>query len=311
MNIGGFDLNLLVAFDAIHAEGNISLAARRLGKSQPALSAALGRLRVLLGDPLFLRQGNGMRPTPRAKELAGDVRRALSVLEASLDPAPPFSPPTSQRVFRVNLNDYNQAVILPGLMAWLGAHAPFVSLQLSDLAPSATELALVQGEVDLAVDCHPLKRAGLYRQRLFDDTFVCLFRRGHPQLRGRITKAQFLALPHATAQYGSEPSLAERILRRKGIRRRNVVTLPHCALGPPLAATTNLIVVAPRRHAFGSAAHLPLQISEPPVPMGGFSSCQFWTDHTHRDPANQWLRAAIKELAVAAEAGAERTSVKV
>ena len=126
-SLAALDLNLLVVFDAVFAERHISRAARRLGKSQPAVSGALARLRSLLDDPLFVRDGAGVRPTRLAREMATPIREALQLLNEPLRRERDYAPATSARTFHLNLNDYTQTILLPRLLAHLKEHAPNVS----------------------------------------------------------------------------------------------------------------------------------------------------------------------------------------
>jgi DNA-binding transcriptional LysR family regulator len=295
-SLAGLDLNLLVVFDAVFAERHISRAARRLGKSQPAVSGALARLRLLLDDPLFVRDGAGVRPTRVGKELAVPIREALRLLNESLSREREYLPATSDRTFCLNLNDYTQTILLPRLMAQLKTAAPNVRLVTTSYPVDETESALKHGALDLAVDCHSVTSAGLYQQKLFDDEFVCLVRKGHPQVRSALTRDQFVELPHAVIKHGPVPGLIEQRLARSGVRRDAVVAFPHCLLAPFIAARTDLIVVVPKREALDFVELLPLDMFPPPVPLGRFPVTTIWSEEGHRDPANRWLRATLKEI---------------
>src|SRR5215813_5027044 len=172
-SLAALDLNLLVVFDAVFTERHISRAARRLGRSQPAVSGALARLRSLIDDPLFVRDGAGVRPTRLAKQLAAPIREALQLLNDSLRRERDYAPATSTRTFHLNLNDYTQTILLPRLLAHLKERAPRVRLATTSLPVHEMESALKHGALDLAVDCHTVSGIGLYQQKLFDDEFVC------------------------------------------------------------------------------------------------------------------------------------------
>ena len=223
-SLAALDLNLLVVFDAVFAERHISRAARRLGKSQPAISGALARLRSLLGDPLFVRDGAGMRPTRLANELAAPIREALQLLNQSLRRDRDYAPATSNRTFHLNLNDYTQTILLPRLLAQLRSVAPDVRLATTSLPVDEMESALKRGALDLAVDCHTVSAVGLYQQKLFDDEFVCLVRKGHPHVRNSLTPAQFVTLGHGVIKHGPVPGLIERLLTKSKVNRNALVT---------------------------------------------------------------------------------------
>ena len=295
-SLAALDLNLLVVFDAVFAERHISRAARRLGKSQPAVSGALARLRSLLDDPLFVRDGAGVRPTRLAREMATPIREALQLLNEPLRRERDYAPATSARTFHLNLNDYTQTILLPRLLAHLKEHAPNVHLATTSLPVDEMESALKRGALDLAVDCHTVNGVGLYQQKLFDDEFVCLVRKGHPSVRGSLTRAQFATLRHGVIKHGPVPGLIERLLTRAKVNRDALVTFPHCLLAPFIAARTDLIVTVPKREALDFVDLLPLRMFPPPQPMGQFTVRAFWSEEGHRDPANRWLRATIKEI---------------
>src|SRR5215510_7348074 len=151
-SLAALDLNLLVVFDAVFVERHISRAARRLGKSQPAVSGALARLRSLFNEPLFVRDGAGVRPTRLARELATPIREALELLNESLRREREFAPAASDRTFQLNLNDYTQTILLPRLLAHLKEHAPNVHLATMSLPADEMESALKRGALDLALD---------------------------------------------------------------------------------------------------------------------------------------------------------------
>jgi DNA-binding transcriptional LysR family regulator len=295
-SLAALDLNLLVVFDAVFAERHISRAARRLGKSQPAVSGALARLRSLLNDPLFVRDGAGVRPTRLGKELAMPIREALQLLNESLRREREYVPATSDRTFHLNLNDYTQTILLPRLLARLKNVAPDVRLATTSLPVDEMESALKRGTLDLAVDCHTVNAVGLYQQKLFDDEFVCLVRKGHPHVRNALTPAQFVTLGHGVIKHGAVPGLIERLLSKSKVHRNALVTFPHCLLAPFIAARTDLIVTIPKREALDFVDLLPLKMFPPPQPMGQFTVRAFWSEEGHRDPANRWLRATLKDV---------------
>ena len=151
MNIYNFDLNLLRVLDALLRERNVSRAAERLSLSQPAVSNALNRLRELLDDPLLVRAGRAMQPTPRALALEAPIRHALQQIEHSLIAGEAFDPARSQQRFRIAVTDYVELVCMPALMRRLAEHAPGIQLAIQHLTPTLPVEALDNGEVDLVL----------------------------------------------------------------------------------------------------------------------------------------------------------------
>jgi len=146
------------------------------------------------------------------------------------------------------------------------------------------------------VDCHTVNGVGLYQQKLFDDEFVCLVRKGHPHVRSSLTRTQFATLRHGVIKHGPVPGLIERVLTRAKVHRDALVTFPHCLLAPFIAARTDLIVTVPKREALDFVDLLPLKMFPPPQAMGQFAVRAFWSEEGHHDPANRWLRATLKEI---------------
>ncbi len=181
MNFAALDLNLLRVFDAMIAEGNTGRAGTRVGLSQPAVSAALARLRHATGDPLFVREGNRMVPTARAETLAGPVRAALSALERTLAAPERFDPATADRRFRLHGSDYFSTLLMPPLAQVVAAAAPGVVLQLLD-ATGGPEVHLAAGTVDLCFDIDRPMPEWVDGEVLYGTHLVGVAASGHPEL---------------------------------------------------------------------------------------------------------------------------------
>jgi DNA-binding transcriptional LysR family regulator len=297
MNIASMDLNLLVVFRTIYAERNISRAAVALGKSQPAVSNALSRLRVLCNDPLFVPVQGGVRPTKYAETLARSVQEALSLLEGALKDDHNFAPALAHRTFCLHMNDYIQTILLPRLMEWLKESAPAMRISVLSLSPQELSKAWAAGGIDLVIECHELPGSELYQQKLFDDEFVCLVRQEHPHIGETMTRHQFLELRHAAVRLPpSVPNLIEIALSQQGLKRLSVLDIPHCMVAPFIIARTDLIVVLPRRQALDISAVLPVRIFPCPVPLPRFATYQYWRADVHKEKPHQWLRKAIREF---------------
>src|SRR5258708_2020527 len=194
MNWGAFDLNLLIVFDAVMQERSVTRAGQRIGLSQPAMSYALGRLRHMLKDELFIRAPEGMVPTPRAEALAHPLRNALSEMQLALEPAA-FDPAAADRRFALAVNNYAAVVLAPPLVTAASAAAPSVRL---DLRPSGT-LDIVdrldRGELDLALGSMGNAGERFVLATLLEDPFVMVMRRGHPAGRRKLSAKAFAELP--------------------------------------------------------------------------------------------------------------------
>lgn len=289
-------LRLLVK---IHEMGTVSRAAEAVGLSQPAASLALRRLRQRLGDPLFVRSGNAMVPTPRCSEVVGTARTVLSLVERSIFRAPPFEPRTAERRFPVALYDVGELVFLPRLLARLLAQAPHCSLHSQSIHALDLPKALETGQVELAVGFYPnLERAGCRTQRLFDQRFLTLARNGHPMLtHGPVTLDRFLALSHIVVEpLGRSDRLLDRLFGDMGLERRIVLSTPHFMSVPQIVAATDLVATVPTAMAMHFARIGQLQAFEPPVNTPPYPVKQYWHARFHHDPGHQWLRRSIYEL---------------
>ena len=226
MNIDAIDLNLLRAFDALMALRNVSVAGAKVGLSQPAMSNALARLRKMCGDPLFVRTNRGMQPTPFAQELAPAVRQALTLISAALESSQRFDPATSARRFTLVLSDVGTVLYLPKLMAAIVRHAPRVDLRVLQLPEDRIQPAMENLEADLVVGNPNFQNRTLYQQRLFQDSHVCLMRKGHPLANRRLTRSSYVRAAHVVTRLPWGATFIERTLSDLGITRRVQVEVP-------------------------------------------------------------------------------------
>lgn len=297
MKLESLDMNLLLAFDALASERSVTRAAGKVGLSQPAMSNALSRLRRMFDDPLFERSSGRMQPTARARQLAGPVGEALSMLREALEPRPGFLPTESNREFTIATNDYAEAVLLPPLVRELQRAAPSVSLRTTrnTMLFSPPVDCLESGAIDLAFgffgDRVP-PRHGLLTKELFEERFVCITRHGHPRVRASLTLAAFLGTPQVRVIYtGEERSgIIDATLRGRGLSRRVALTVPHLATIPPIVAGTDLLGIVPERLARAVAPAHRLRIQPVPVRLAPFPVVLAWHERNQFDPAHVWLR---------------------
>lgn len=299
MNIESIDLNLLLAFEAVYQEKNVSRAAKRIGLTQPALSSALSRLRALLDDPLFYRTAAGMSPTPRARELARPVLEALSQLRRALTPAGGFEPGEARRQFVIATNDYAEVRVLAPLLRRLEEEAPRVEVQVvrvDNIFAAPVEM-LAEGECHLALGFYPpfdQLPPGLHSMQLRMEDNVVLAGRE----RKRMEIDEFMAASHAAVFYRREggPGLIDRLLAEEGLRRVVAVSSPHFLSIPLLIAGTNKLACVPE----GLPPLFPkLELYTYPLPFDFplFTMRLIWHERTHNDAALRWVRAQVAEVA--------------
>ncbi len=300
MNFAALDLNLLRVLDAMIAERNTTRAGVRVGLSQPAVSAALTRLRHATGDPLFVREGNRMVPTARAEAMAGPVRAALGAIEATLAAPQRFVPGEATRRFRLHGSDYFSTLLMPPLAALIGREAPGVVLHLID-RPGPPEAQLADAAADLAFDIARAVPDWVLRQTLFRSHLVGAAARGHPALAsvapGTEVPAEVLVrLRHGiVAGDGATRGTLDAALEARGMSRQVVLTLPHFHAMALAAADGELFVALPRHFAAAVAPRLGLALYRLPVPEPSVDVTMYWHARLAEDPASQWLRAKVHE----------------
>jgi DNA-binding transcriptional LysR family regulator len=301
MHILAADLNLVVVLHALLDERSVSRAAKRLGLSQSATSHALGRLRALLKDPLFVRTRRGLVPTARAEAMADAVRSSVTALEATLFAPAPFDPNTVERTFRVRPSDYVEYLLVPPLLRRLAKVAPRVNFW---ARPSMTEptLALEEGQLDLLIQpTHSGEQTeGLRMEALWDDHLVGIARRGHPLTKGRLTLERFAAASHALVSPRGQPGgMVDDVLNQHGLQRRIAFTTPNFVVAPQVVATTDLIMILPARLAAAVGSGPRLVTFAPPLKVPGFQIAMFWHDRHDSDPAHAFIRREIAQVAAA------------
>jgi DNA-binding transcriptional LysR family regulator len=295
MKLSGIDLNVLVALDALLSERNVTRAAVRIGRSQPATSHALNRARELFRDPLLVRVGGGLELTARARIVAPKIHRLLRELGAVLDVHKEFDPAAIECV-TIGATDYVGFVLLPYVFATLQQVAPQVSVRVRPVdGPDALE-PLNSGILDLAVGAFPQVPAGLRTESLFQEEFICLRRRkrGAPKM----TLEAFALLGHilvVSPSTGMGP--VDYALAKRGRSRHIAAYLPHFLVAPSIVASTDLVVTTGRRIAERVAPMLGLETFNCPVPLKPFVVRTVWHPRTDSDSVGLWLRALFREAA--------------
>ncbi|MCW2982447.1 MAG: LysR family transcriptional regulator [Conexibacter sp.] len=294
------DLNLLRAFDALMQERNVTRAGERLGVTQPSASAALARLRLLLGDELLVKSGREMRATPFAERIAERIHRLLLEVEDIVTSHEVFDPRQDEQTFRVMITDYTALILMGPVTRTLAAEAPHVRLELVTHGMSDHVHRLQSGEVDLAVVPDRLSRhSGLPREELFEDEFVLAGWRGNPRVTDAMTVADFAAAPYLSFSVGSEPSMVDALLTELGHETRADVLVQSFVTGPMLLQGTRLVTFVQRRLADLLAASAELHIVQPPFELPPLLETLTWHSRSTTDPGHRWLRKQIVAAAAA------------
>lgn len=291
------DLNLWVVLGALLETHSVSESARRLGRTQSAVSHSLAALRGVFDDPLFVRVGAGLEPTSRARALAPLVTAALAQLQASLAPAAAFDPSQLRRTFRLFLSDYAQVVLLAPLLDRLDQVAPHVVLDVTFRADATDEVLkeVREGRCDLSVG-PPADVTGVVTQTLFTDENVCVVRRGHPFAR-RPTAKTWAALRHVVASpRGALRDFVDDALAKHGLERKVVARVPHFTAALALAAQTDAVTLVPGKLAHLWAKSADVAVVKPPLPLPTFTMAWFVSEVARTDPASMWLRSELKRV---------------
>jgi LysR family transcriptional regulator, nod-box dependent transcriptional activator len=300
MNLGGIDLNLLVALDALLSERSVTRAAQRVGLSQPGMSNALGRLRRLFDDPLLVRQGATLVPTSRAEALIVPVHEALELIRSALDAPGRFDPATDRRSFRLSCSDYSVLMLIGPLVRALAADAPGVMVEVLPRLADASR-ALVSGDVDLVIE--PPEIMGdvdLDSLRLWDDHWACCVWEGNTRVGKRMTAERYTALGHLIYSMGSagQPvALPDLHLARLGVPRRIEVSVESFLLAPFLLQGTDLVTLIPKRAEAFLRRTGDIRVLESPIELPALIETLWWHPRATADPGNAWLRTRISDVA--------------
>ena len=302
MHLSQADLNLFVVLEAIYREGNITRAGQQLNLTQPAISHALKRLRDLLQDPLFVRQGAHMVPTPFTRNMIEQVRQALQILEANLSQSRNFVPEHTRRNFHLSLWEYAEALILPSLLQRLAHVAPGMSISTSRVKRRDLETELASGSVDLAIDI-PMTMSDRIRHKwLLNEPFVVIARHGHPAIKEKLDLDTYLAQRHiqvSSRRHG--PSLIDVELSRRGLRRQVFLRSQHNHAACMVVSRTDMLLTLPEPHAQllntgRTNTDRMIQVYPFPLPEPRLEAHLYWHESVENDPANRWLREEIENV---------------
>ncbi len=288
-DILSLDIRLLLAFDALIVERGVTRAAQRLGLTQQGLSGQLAKMRAVFGDPLFVREGAGVTPTPQAEQLYPQVLAALSELQALVE-TPVVDPRTFDGVVAVAASDYAIAAILPPLLLRLRAEAPRLRLAVRPVNSATLALEMRERRIDLALTVPQFTPPGLRSHRLFKESYAGAVRADHPLAAGPVDIDRFCAYPHllVSPDKGDFYGPTDAALTALGRRRDIAVVVPSFAVVADILHSTDLIAVLPERLLARTSRRL--HIFDPPVVVKGFDLHGFWPERLHADPMHRWFR---------------------
>lgn len=294
------DTWLLRVLTTLLAERSVSRAAIRMNQSQPAISAALRKLRGVFQDELLVRSGNQMVPTPRGLEILASARLALNELDKLFVAGEAFEPAATQQLFRIGCPDYLATVFLASVVRTLRRRAPNAQLMVHPLGPEYDfERALADGELDIVIGNWPQPPEGLHIAPLLDDAIVCLMWAQHPLARGKLTREQYLHAPHVVPLPFSSThrGVIDRHLAALRVTRNARVIVPFFSMAPYMLAGSDLIFTISRHFADHYARLLPLTVVDCPIDFPPMRFYQIWHGRSQNSDAQRWMRALLKEVA--------------
>lgn len=289
------DLNLLVIFDKIMTEGSVSKAAERLALTQSAVSNAVARMRVVWGDPMFVRDGRGVKPSAKARALWHEIQTPLSAIRIAATPTQ-FVPASSAQKFRLAVTDYLSSALWPSLRRHIEMWAPGICLYAVPYSGRDLHKQLTENAIDLSFGTLPFTREDIRVQSVFSEGWVCAMRRDHPLARKTLTLHGFLTADHLLVSFSGDPSgPVDVALEKMDARRKVAVTLTSFGGVPTLLLSSSLICVVPagviRTHALRGEIHT----APVPFELAPFH-CHFaWHARNDRDAGQIWMRDLVAQ----------------
>ncbi|MGH8807443.1 MAG: LysR family transcriptional regulator [Noviherbaspirillum sp.] len=296
MHISRVDLNLFTVFEAIYTEGSVTRASQKLNLTQPAISHALGRLRQMFDDPLFVRQGHAMVSTPLARNIIEPIRRSLRGFEVTLSGLDRFDPASTPKRFNIALRDVLEATILPPLMLRVRQSAPLVDIAASHVERRELESELAAGTLDGAIDVLLPLASEVMHTRIYQDSTVVVARKGHPTIDGVLDLDTYLKQDHILASSRRRgPGLEDFELSRFGLERHVRLRCQHYFAACRVVSQTDLLLTMPGRYAQIANKQFGNQILPFPMEVPAFDVFLYWHANVDNDPANRWFREQVMQ----------------
>lgn len=296
-NLWSFDLNLLVAFDALMRERSVTKAAARLKIQQPAMSHNLATLRTLFQDELFVRVGQVMQPTHRALRLAEAVEQILSHTQQTIITPAAFEPARARQIFRIGFSSELEVLLVPRLAAVLNEAAPGIKVLARAVNPELVHRLLDDNVIDLAVGCYEDGSNRHRRSLLFEQSLMCCYNPGLLDLPQALDRDLYLTLKHAlVSQKDAIEGCIDDALKRANVRLDVSVAAPEFLTVLTAVRETPLIATLPTRIVKRYAGLFGLAMAEVPLDLRVSPISMVWSAATDNDPANRWMRDQVMQV---------------
>jgi DNA-binding transcriptional LysR family regulator len=296
MDVPRLDASALNCLSVLVRESSVTRAGAALGLSQPATSAVLARLRVLFQDPILVKSGTGMVPTPRALELAARAEQVLQQLRDMLAADQQLEPSKLEGTVAIAAMDLVRMLLVPGLVQLLQTEAPGLSIAVHDVDRTRIHERFEHADIDLGIGPQIVTLERLHYRDLWHDAAACLVREGHPVLDEPMTPERLAELGHirvVPSRASFYDDALEKAMSARGLKRRVQVSERSFLMVPRILDTTDLVAIVPRRFAADACQRHPLCAFEPPFALPQLAMGMYWHERTHRDPTFQWLRQRV------------------
>lgn len=299
MNLRNLDLNLLMVFDAIMQERQVSLAAQRIGRTQSAVSHSLKKLREIFKDELFVRTSGGMGPTPLALELSNPISSALADIQSVLDSHLEFNPEVSQRHFNIGVYDATSYQFLPSIIKKFRSRAPAATLNGYHVSEDNVFDLLRTGQIDCAIIGNVIDVPdGIISEEIFTEKFICAVDRKNPILKSKITIDTYLSYPHLHIARDTVASGQVDIELEKIELKRNIMSVvPHYLVAPKIIRNTDLIATIGEGALYDFVEFNKLTLFNPPIALPEVTFAMLSDQRARFDAGNIWLRSLCNERA--------------
>jgi DNA-binding transcriptional LysR family regulator len=297
--LANFNLNLLVALDALLGERSVSAAAKLTRVTPSAMSHSLAELRALLDDPLLVRSGRAMVLTPRAEALGPPLRQLLLDAKRLLAGGTTFDPATAERRFVIAAPDFLATLLLPPLLEAIALEAPGIALDVVPSVRRGNAWLLETGELDLALGAIVDHSSAIRRMDLCTEGFACAARKGHPVIRGKLDLRSYVETPHLVITLGDDaaPTWIDQALAKLGKQRRVAVRVRYFMAAPLVISQSDLLLTGPSTLIRYFARLVPLQVLTPPIDLPTYPEEAYWHERFDDDPAHTWLRQLVAKTA--------------
>ena len=294
------DLNLFRVLDAIHTHGGISAAARALHLTQPAITHSLNRLRELFGDPLFVRQGNRVVPTHKARSVMAEVQLHLRGLQATTQMHASFRADELDMTFTVGVRDVLESIVFPPLLAKMAALAPHAHIVSRRIAAADVDRELSAGTIDLVVDRRLQAGPRWSSRRLLDESLVVGMRAKHPLAGGTLRRSDYLSTRHVAVSQLGEAVPLDVLLAQDGRARDIQLVCQHYFSACQVAAASDLLLTMPSSYAQCFSQLLPIVVQPLPIKLKPIPILAYWHQSKNDDRAHEWFRQLVFEIIGAA-----------